>query len=284
MNEPTALSSQLAELRRTRYAQVPRLRYVMQSFLASSKHTESNRVEARTRVLDWARGKWPGLIPPHAYEGKAFEHDQAGLRIAATSNLDSTLWAFRSEHLGNGSNESRTWVTEALVADLGPTDAFGVRNSCSTLSGEAIPASSPRFLRDLVAHHSLVDGGVPASAVSYFVEDMNSFTRFMALLLSPDRSLPIVVLAQLPHSTDYALDPAKLAKDTQGLAHVFCLPPAMTFELSNQLGKTLSVFHGAVRTYYPRFSGDSDPWQHHLVLPQRIAEWNDETGNRPGGI
>lgn len=278
MNEPTTLSAQLADLRRTRYAQVPRLRYVMQSFLASSKHTESNRTEARTRVLDWARGKWPGLIPPQAYEGKAFEHDQAGLRIAATSNLDGTLWAFRSEHLGNDSNESRTWVTEAVVADLGPTDAFGVRNSCSTLSGEAIPASSPRFLRDFVAHHSLIDGGVPVSAVSHFVEDMNSFTRFIALLLSPDRSLPIVVLTQLPHSTGYALDPAKLAKDTQGLAHVFCLPPAMTFGLSDQVGKALSVFHGAIRTYYPQFSVGSDPWQHHLVFPQRIAEWNDEGG------
>jgi hypothetical protein len=221
------------------------------------------------------------LVPPHAYEGKAFEHDQAGLRIAATSNIDSTLWAFRSEHLGNDSNESRTWVTEALVADLGPTDAFGVRNSCSTLSGEAVPASSPRFLRDFVVHHSLVDGGVPVSAVSNFVEDMNSFTRFMTLLLSPDRSLPIVVLTQLPHSTDYALDPAKLAKDTQGLAHVFRLSSAMTFWLSDQVGKTLSVFHGAVRTYYPGFSVESAPWQHHLVFPQRIAEWNDEAGTGP---
>lgn len=281
MNEPTVLSAKLAELRRTRYAQVPRLRYVMQTFLASSKHAESNRTEAQTRVLDWARGKWPGLIPPHAYEGKAFEHDQAGLRIAATSNIDSTIWAFRSEHLGNDRNESRTWVTEALVADLGPTDAFGVRNSCSTLSGEEVPASSPRFLRDFIAHHSLIDGGVPVSAVSNFVEDMNSFTRFMALLLSPDRLLPIVVLTQLPHSTDYALDPAKLAKDTQGLAHVFCLPPAMTFGLSDQVGKTLSVFYGAVRTYYPRFSVESDPRQHHLVFPQRIAEWNDEAGTGP---
>lgn len=284
MNEPATLSTQLAELRRTRYAQVPRLRYVMQSFLASSKHTEPNRTEARTRVLDWARGKWAGLIPPHAYEGKAFEHDQAGLRIAATSNLDGTLWAFRSEHLGTDSNESRTWVTEAVVADLGPTDAFGVRNSCSTLSGEPIPASSPRFLRDFIAHHSLVDGAFPVSAISHFVGDVDSFDRFRAFLLSPDRSLPIIALTQLPGSTAYAFDPVKLARDTQGLAHIFCLPPAMTFGLSDCVGKTLSVFNGAVRTYYPRFSVTSDPWQRHLVFPQRIAEWSDETGTGPAAF
>lgn len=281
MND-TTLSEQLAELRRTRYAQVPRLRYVMQSFLASSKHSESSRSEARTRVLDWARGKWPGLIPPHAYEGKAFEHDQAGLRIAATSNADSTLWAFRSEHLD--SRESRTWVTEALVADLGPTDAFGVRNSCSTLSGEAIPASSPRFLRDFIAHHSLLDAGTPVAAMSHFVAESDSFDRFMSLLLSHERSLPVVVLTQLPQSTDYAVDPVKLARDVQGLAHVFCLPPAMTFGLSDQLGKTLSVFHGAVRTYYPGFSGNAEPWRHHLVFPQRITEWEDESGTGPAAF
>ena len=276
MNEPATLSDQLTQLRRTRYAQVPRSRYVMQAFLASSKHSESNRSEARARVLDWARRKWPGLVPPHAYDGKAFEHDQAGLRIAAISNTDGTLWAFRSEHLD--SHESRTWVTEAVVADLGSMDSFGVRNSCSTLSEEITPTSSPRFLKDFVAHHALVDAGFPVTASPHYVVDIDSFDRFMVLLLSSDRSLPIAVLTQLPHSIDYAVDPAKLARDVQGLAHVFCLPTAMTFHLSNQVGKTLSVFHGAVRTYYPGFSLESEPWQHHLVFPQRILEWEDENG------
>lgn len=272
----TTLSEQLLELRRTRYAQVPRLRYIMQALLASAKHSESNRSEAQARILDWARGKWPGLVPPHAYEGKAFEHDQAGLRIAATGNADGSLWAFRSEHLGN--TESRTWVTEVLVADLGQIDAFGVRNSCSTLSGEIIPTSSPRFLKDLVAHHMLVDAGVPVSARVNSVTDATSFEMFMSLLLSIDRSLPVVVLTQLPQRTDYAIEPAKLARDTQGLAHIFCISPQIAFELSDQLGKTLSVFSGAIRTYYPNFSRASDPKHHHLVFPQRIIDWEDENG------
>jgi hypothetical protein len=157
-------------------------------------------------------------------------------------------------------------------------DAFGVRNSCSTLSGEAIPSSSPRFLRDFVAHHSLVDANVAIAARYARVGDIEAFDRFTALLLSPDRSLPLVVVTQPPNSDDYPIDPAKLARDTQGLAHVFCLPPMMTYNLSDLLGKSLSVFQGAVRTYYAGFSADSDPWQHHLVLPQRIAEWEDEDG------
>lgn len=282
MNEHGTLADQLSELRRTRYAQVPRLRYIMQCFLASAKHSESNRSEARTRILDWARGKWPGLVPPHSYEGKAFEHDQAGLRIAASSNADGTLWAFRSEHLD--SHESRTWVTEAVVADLGPVDAFGARNSCSTLTGEAVPCSSPRFLRDLVAQHSLVDAQFSVAAIPHFVSDAGAFERFEHVLLSYDRVLPVVVVTELQHGGNYAIDPAKLARDTQGLAHVFCLPPAMTFGLSDLVGKALSVFHGAVRTYYAGFSAASDPWRHHLVMPLRIAEWDDETGTGPAAF
>lgn len=272
----TTLPEQLQELRRTRYAQVPRLRHIMQTFLASEKHSQTNRSEAQARVLDWARGKWPGLVPPHAYEGKAFEHDQAGLRIAATSNADGSLWAFRSEHLD--SKESRTWVTEALVADLGEIDAFGVRNSCSTLGGEVIPTSSPRLLKDLVAHHMLVDAGVLVSAKCNFVTDSTAFRVLLNLLLSPNRSLPVVVLTQLPQRTDHAIDPEKLARDTQGLAHIFCLSYQLTFDLSDELGKMLSVFSGAIRTYYPNFSRNSDPRHHHLVFPQRIIEWEDENG------
>lgn len=100
MNEHAAFSEQLAELRRTRFSKVPRVRNVMQSFLASAKHSEENRAEARTRVLDWAGLNWPGLIPPQAYDGMAFVHDQAGLRLAATSNANGTLWAFRPKELG----------------------------------------------------------------------------------------------------------------------------------------------------------------------------------------
>ena len=284
MVEHATLSEQLAELRRTRYAQVPRLRYVMQSFLASSKHTLENRTEARTRVLDWARNKWPGLVPSDAYEGKAFEYDQAGLRIAATNSSDNAIWVFRSEHLDRDSTESRTWVTEALIADLGPTDAVGVRNSCSTHSGEAIPASSPRFLRDLINHHSLVDGVVQVSSKPHLIVDSISFEHFVSFLLSPIRSLPIVVLTQLPNVTDYAVDPTKIARDTQGLAHVYCVLAGMTFNLSDRVGKTLSVFYGAVRTYYPGFTPDSEPRQHHLVFPQRISEWNDELGFGAGAF
>lgn len=275
MMSKATLREQLDVLRVTHYANVPRVRYVMQSFLASSIHSVDNRASARQAILGWARRKWPGLIPPKAYEGNAFEHDQAGLRIAATGSEDGTLWAFRSEHLGT---ESRTWITEALVADLGPCDAFGVRNSCSTITTDPIPVSSPAFLRTFVAEHSLVDAATPVTAKAQYIENEGDLARFLVLLASPDRSLPIVAVSRLINSDGYAIDPQRLARQVQGLAHVYCIEPRMTYGLSDEFGKPLSVYNGAIRTYYPGFSHTSDPWKHDLIFPQRVSDWTDEIG------
>lgn len=144
MKVPAGLKEQLAELRSTRFSKVPRVQNVMQAFLASGNHSAENRQLARARVLDWAQENWPGLVPPHAYSGVGLEYDQAGLRLAASSNADGTIWAFRSEHLGE---QSRNWVAEAVVADLGTMDGLGVRNSCSTLGSGNAPTSSPPVSR-----------------------------------------------------------------------------------------------------------------------------------------
>jgi hypothetical protein len=278
MNTAT-LSEQLSEIRRTRYAQVPRVRQVMQMLLWSQQHSEKNRVDARTRILDWGNTKWPGLIQKKAWNGEPFEHMQPGLLLTATATNDGAIWAFRSEHLDGV--HSRTWVTEALIADLGEHDAFGVRNSCSFTGRQRVPASSPRIVRDLVAHHHLLDAGFPVSAMTHNVNSTSEFDAFAKLLFSPDRALPIVVLTHPSGSDTYLVNAGNLARNTQGLAHVFCLPRATTFDLTDLVGgKMLSVFDGAVRTYYPGFSVDADPYAHPLVLATRMAEWLDEEGNK----
>lgn len=273
MERSQSFKEKLAELRNTRFSKVPRVRHVMQSFFASKHHSDKNRSDSRARVLDWALEHWPGLVPAQAYEGKAFEHDQAGLRIAATGNADGSVWAFRSEHMGE---HSRNWVTEAVIADLGAVDALGVRNSCSTLETGPVPASMPRFLRDFVAHHQLLDAGYPVQATPHVVEEDDAFGAFIDLLTSAERNLPIVVLTQSLDGGRYAISPEKLARKVQGLAHVICLPPRTTFNLTDQMGKAASVFGGAIRTYYPGFTDDVDVRTHPLILPQRIAEWEFE--------
>src|SRR5262249_18720530 len=52
---------------------------------------------------------------------------------------------------------------------------------------------------------------------------------------------------------------------------VVILPAAFTWTLTRRLGRQLSVFGGAVRSYLPAFADDASPYAHRLVLAESIA-------------
>ena len=257
-------------------------RYVMQAFLPTGSNAVINRENARNIVLKWATKKWGRRLPPNAFLENNFDFDDAGLRIATCISEDGGLWAFRSEHID--SNEPRTWVTEAVVADLGNSDAIGVRNSCNLGRGLEIPATTPSFLRDLIINIGLIDAGVRVSHQIIYIEDRASLDAFLKLLLSNERRLPIILTSTMTNKGDASFDAVKLAKGTIGLAHVYSISTLMGLALKDILGKPLSTFNGAVRTYYPGFNIDSEPSRHHLVLHKRIAEWSDEFGTGSKGF
>lgn len=273
MKPRVSLADQLAEIRKVKFSAVPRVRHVMQSLLRSGLHSTDNRRIGREAVLDWARNKWPGLVPANAYSGEPFDYDQPGLRISATKTGNSAIWAFRSEHLD--SEQARTWVTEAVIADLDEMDVFGVRNSCSVVGTENPPTTSPAFLREFVAKHDLTDDGESVSGNSKRIEAVSEAPALIRFILSRNRVLPIIAVTEVAPGR-YAVDVDRLAQQVQGLAHVFCLDFQIAYELTAHLGKVASVYNGAIRTYYPEFRTDGEMWQHPLVLPQRITEWRDE--------
>lgn len=287
MEQPPSSPEQLSGVRRSHFAAVPRSRYLMQSFLASGIRSETQRTRSRRFVLDWAAQKWPGMIPLSAYEGIAFEHDQAGLRISASANGDGTLWAFRSEHLGQEPTQARTWVTEAVVTELDKADAFGVRNSCSTIGHDSVPTSSPRFLSAFVKHLSLTDGPIPVIGRPHDeVNDVETFASFLTALFSKARKLPMVVTSRTVGAAGAACGPDlnELARKTQGLAHIYVLSAAASFWLTDACGKAGGVFNGAIRVYYPGYNLDSDRNTHPLYLAQRIVEWESGIGSGPAAF
>lgn len=63
---------------------------------------------------------------------------------------------------------------------------------------------------------------------------------------------------------------------TYGAAHVFVLSGPASYYLTDLVGRELSVFRKAVRTYRPGFQAwDDEPSNHPLALPERIASWGD---------
>ncbi len=96
--------------------------------------------------------------------------------------------------------------------------------------------------------------------------------RFVAgmaddLLLSPTRTLPLVMLAPMPDDQPL-VNPDVLQEAVFGLAHVVELVGKdATFELTRRVGKEWSCFHGAVRIYWPEPTLGDDFRRHPLFFP-----------------
>lgn len=104
-------------------------------------------------------------------------------------------------------------------------------------------------------------------------------------LANPRRAEPVAVLTPTEDG-DYVVDPDDLAWQLLGRArlHVLAEHP-LTFRLTDAVGdKRLSCFLGAARAYLPRWSRHDDPYDHPLLLAERLADpvlrarWLGEVG------
>jgi hypothetical protein len=107
------------------------------------------------------------------------------------------------------------------------------------------------------------------------IDDVDAVDRLVNLLESPSRRHPVIVLA-LPDgvtdSSQTAIDAAVVRQRTLGAAHVCVITGPASFDLSDRLGKELSVFRQAVRLYRPGFlRWRSNPYDHPLAVPERIV-------------
>lgn len=253
---------------------------VAQFVMSSALHSPENRKQARTAILDWAgnarywREGWGNSIPDKAYDGQPFDASDEGVHIEVRADKDSELWCFRVEH-DDVRDEAREWCLEAFVADRGSYDELGVRVFCKPGAPvRFVPSSTPALVKTFIQRHQLVDDGSPVTPTCMEAEDDASFNRFIDLLLSRERRLPVVALSQgqATRNGGYALNLDQCARALQGFAHVVALPEEQTYWLSDELGRELSVYGGAVRTYMPGFNAEVDPRDHPLQLAERIEQ------------
>lgn len=255
------------------WSPLPRVRPTTQVLLQCKYPGVENRSTARRLILEWAHEKWPTLITEDHFERSSFEFSRPGVSIEFVCNADQSIWAFRVEHLDLGA--ARTWTTEMVVAAAGDIDMVGLRNYCAYSGLAATPRpSSPRVLRSLAKACHLLDAGREVGEFK-FVSASSECEDLVALLCSENRTLPVVVLSTREQTGTFSLHPVGLIKHLSGLAHIYLLDR----DAANTLGLLLSgrhvVFDGAVRTFYPGFSLDSDPFNHPVASLSRIEAWED---------
>ena len=98
---------------------------------------------------------------------------------------------------------------------------------------------------------------------------------FLDNLVDPTRDVPFAVASMRTGEPDRDMLADRwtaLARALAGLAAVWVLPPAMTFRLSDAVGKSRSAFKGAWRFYRPGFDDRADLSRHPLVLWDRLAD------------
>ena len=232
----------------------------------SALHSPENRAAARSAALSWlassdamraATLRHP--LTDSAYEGAPFEMEDGGAIAHATASRSGKLWHFMAEHadprISKKTNQRAPlrWRLETVVVDNGDHDLLGTRLSCLTAL-PFIPISTPGVHKDFIACHNLRDGDSPIANAPLVVAGHESYERLLKRLLSPSRQLPLVVVSGTGDHRpghEYLIEPDRLARTLQGLAHVVALPADFWNSLRRDIGPKLGVSHGSVRVFQP---------------------------------
>ena len=237
---------------------------VVHSALRSSASSRSNRLLARELAWEWVGAKWPRLLPaPADREKPELHYALPGRRLAVSTSDDGRVWALEVAYTER--DGTRTWKTQATVADAGDADVIGLRTTCSSHGGAPLVIAPPKLLGAWVQNLDFDDGGVPVIGEPRMVDDEAQLAAFTTHLVSAARSLPIIALTNKPGSRYYGVDPRGLAEAVRGLAHVTCFAPDMAGVLTARLTRSLGLAAGAARIYGPGFGAAAGREDHPLV-------------------
>ena len=235
--------------------------------------------EARDEVSRWMQDRAGRRLPAEAWRGEGFElAGAAPLRVEAAPARDAGRWTARLDE-ADGDAPDRLWTTEAEIARDGEAISVDVRLGCAAL-GESPPALSvPGLVRRVADRFVVVVDGRQVGAGPWLVDTPERAEKLLALLCDPERERDVLTIAthDLDDDPSTALvSPQSVFERTLGAAHVAVVTATAAFALTDRVGKELSVFRQAVRTYKPGF----DPWRaeprdHPLTIGTRISAWAD---------
>lgn len=225
---------------------------------------------ARGEVLVWASKQVGDQLPSAATEGQSFEHLRGGRICIGASFEDAhrSLWALRVDRPDTDVAQ-RIWTTE-IVTGYAPGNGpalFSLRLLVSTPESHlSIEPAVPGLVRKVANMCGLNQGGIPIVASPWHIASQADADDLIDALVDPARGLPYLVCSIPEGETRPRVDAAMLSKATLGAARVVVIPAALTWVLTQRLGKPLSTYNGAVRAYLPGFSYDSNPYAHRLIV------------------
>jgi hypothetical protein len=277
-----SLREQLAPMSASLREDRSHIQPVSQVTLRLKPGTHGDRFHETVRdILHWLNNRAGQKLPDEAWRLRSFEMTDVGAqRTAAVGLTDPLYWAAR---LDDSDKEvaRRTWITEIGVGlDSNLDVIFGTRLIC-VARGEnpAFQPTMPGFVRSILAAGRCELDGQIVDGTPHMVETAADAEWLVSLLEQKDRIGDVLVLAQqeedgAPPRT--ILNANSLAHKLIGIAHVVVVSSVGSYALTDRVGKDLSVYRQAVRTYRPGFRAwVDDPGRHPLAMPTRILNWNN---------
>lgn len=252
--------------------------------LALTLHARDQRSDAPASVADispvvgrWAEAANPdALIESGEWNGVGRSKDRLTAEKLDVGAGAPWAWVFHRHHDDDG-DHTVTWVVTVEVVEdpSAASTEIGIvlaRESSETRVRplEADDPEPPRLIRDLIETTVIecVDGDIPLWAEPRTLK-REYVGEFIAELMNPSRRLPVIGVSINPDTNAPIVDVERLARRVAGMAHVWFVPPDVTWAVSEQLPAKLGVFNGAVRVWWPGLAANADPYAHHLFMRGR---------------
>lgn len=146
------------------------------------------------------------------------------------------------------------------------------------LAPPSVDLFTPRFVREII------DLDIDWRASMEGEHLLSTFARiadadvemFLALLQSPQRRLPLILVSELDGKTLAGDLHSRLASDVCGLAHVCRIDQAAAWAVTQRLDREWSCYNGAVRLFWPFRGNQERPRNHPLWTRDRLTARGDD--------
>lgn len=223
---------------------------------------------ARDEVLGWLADARGEALPDAAWDGEMFRLDHNGTALDVVAGDEPPAWMCRLREAANG-GDGESILDLAVVVDGGAAVLLTQSAWSAPRDGDAPAPALPEPVRRIAARAGLAADGRRLTPVAWRLRDSDDLDALLALLDSPARRLPVVVLSEnAPEGGQTLADPDATATALLGLAHVAAIPWALAQELTRRAGKEWSVFGGAIRLYRAGLDRYAGAYRRHpLLLP-----------------
>ena len=174
-------------------------------------------------IYKWVREHISMVFPQMPEELTSVDYSTVGYKVYITYEAGEFHMDF--QHISN-SEAGVIWHVTVDMVSAGDIYDVNVENICETINVKERRYSRPKFMKDMFNQVGFVDAGIVMEEGSSPEEI--SYDKLNAIVESPDRYMPIIVIVKPDEIPDWAIDcdgyilrTDMLKKTLNGLCHVY---------------------------------------------------------------